>query len=99
MGTHPIFESDFDCLTDRKETKCCDDSTRSTRSDAPKLLLLIGKRTSTQQSSMIPRSQSLTKFWSPIVVKLPVVFSKLQKKWALKLFQSFQMPTRRQFTH
>jgi len=22
MGTHPIFESDFDCLTDHKFTKC-----------------------------------------------------------------------------
>merc|ERR1712179_780897 len=22
MGTHPIFESDFDCLTDRNRTRC-----------------------------------------------------------------------------
>jgi len=22
MGTHPIFESDFDCLTDAKSIKC-----------------------------------------------------------------------------
>merc|ERR1711911_497801 len=22
MGTHPIFESDFDCLTDKKWTRC-----------------------------------------------------------------------------
>merc|ERR1712189_114464 len=25
MGTHPIFESDFDCLTDLKSIKTCQD--------------------------------------------------------------------------
>jgi len=25
MGTHPIFESDFDCLTDGSEVESCED--------------------------------------------------------------------------
>jgi len=31
MGTHPIFESDFDCLTDSESSVCCVDTSDRTK--------------------------------------------------------------------
>merc|ERR1712210_120968 len=36
MGTHPIFESDFDCLTDSRAKKCPDVTMRKRRLSVPK---------------------------------------------------------------
>merc|ERR1711892_983863 len=35
MGTHPIFESDFDCLTERNEPFAFDQKVRSRLADCP----------------------------------------------------------------
>merc|ERR1712235_232574 len=47
MGTHPIFESDFDCLTDSKSAKMTKGTTsRGTRNDKTHILCRItGRRT------------------------------------------------------
>merc|ERR1711970_222396 len=47
MGTHPIFESDFDCLTDMSAYNLCDD-------DAPRLNIL---RNNTRMGRVIPFGQ------------------------------------------
>merc|ERR1712131_112479 len=37
MGTHPIFESDFDCLTEKRNNLCCRMSHRSGITTSPDL--------------------------------------------------------------
>merc|ERR1711937_741666 len=78
MGTHPIFESDFDCLTDRLTQKMNPDKLRSSRltSELEAKVLPAGRRRSctrlptltTKNSSRSSRSSPSTPF--PVSRKL-----------------------------
>merc|ERR1711937_1044668 len=78
MGTHPIFESDFDCLTDRLTQKWTRTSLRSSRltSESEAKVLPAGRRRSctrlptltTKNSSRSSRSSPSTLF--PVSRKL-----------------------------
>merc|ERR1712113_694709 len=61
MGTHPIFESDFDCLTDTYSAKMTKGTTsRGTRNDKTHILCRItGRRTYHIKKTNCPRNWSM----------------------------------------
>merc|ERR1711956_139035 len=100
MGTHPIFESDFDCLTDRNRTRCVPNcatfpASRSTPATAvaPSATMVSKSVSCLQDGRPLPRQEEPTQ-----VALDSSVPSQAQEGYQPGSFLEATCPTQRQGT-